>query len=173
MKRKSISARPAAAIILAAVLALSFGMTTFAAGSTTATVPVTLTVANEYRAVNVTVPASLPVYVINGTVVTADNARITNNAKTGSVQVTAISVTDGAYKVGSYDSFFGSKTIALKINGCVTRSAGGMSITSSAFPVVAAGGSLPLTYFAKVSGDAPNSTDGNAADVIFTISIAD
>ena len=168
MKRKSIPA-----LLLALVLMLSLGTTAFAAGSTTATVPVTLTVANEYRAVNVTVPASLPVYVINGTVVTADNARITNNAKTGSVQVTAVSVTDGAYKVGSYDSFSGSKTIALKINGCVTKGAGSMNITSSAFPVISAGGSQALTYFAKVSGDAPNSVNVNAMNVVFTISIVD
>ncbi len=75
--------------------------------------PVTLTVANEYRAVNVTVPASLPVR-YQRTVVTADNAVIRNNAKTGSIQVTAVSVTDGAYKVGSYDSFSGSKSLRLK-----------------------------------------------------------
>lgn len=168
MKRKSIPA-----LILALVLALSLGTTAFAAGSTTATVPVTLTVANEYRAVNVTVPAALPVYVINGTVVVADNARITNNAKTGDVQVTSIQVTDGAYKVGSYDSFSGSKTIALKINGCVTEGAGSMAVTSSAFPVIAAGSSQVLTYFAKVSGDAPNSTDVKAMNVVFTISIVD
>ena len=112
MKSKRISA-----LILAAVLVFALGTTALAAGSTTATVPVTLTVANEYRAVNVTVPASLPVYVINGTVVVADNAKITNNAKSGSVQVTAISVKDGAYKVGSYDSFSGAKSIAMKING--------------------------------------------------------
>ena len=118
MKRKTI---PAFLLALALVFSLSTGA--LAAGTTTATVPVTLTVSNEYRAVNVTVPAALPVYVINGTVVTADNARITNNAKTGSVQVTGLSVTDGAYKVGSYDSFSGSKTIALKINGCVTTAA--------------------------------------------------
>lgn len=159
-------------LLLAAAFVLSLGTTAFAAGSTTATVPVTLTVANEYRAVNVTVPASLPVYVINGTVVTADNARITNNAKTGSVQVTAVSVTDGAYKVGSYDSFSGSKTIALKINGCVTNGTGSMAVTSSAFPVIAAGGSQALIYFAKVSGDAPNVDNVNAANIIFTISIA-
>ena len=79
-KRKTI---PAFFLALALVFSLSTGA--LAAGTTTATVPVTLTVSNEYRAVNVTVPAALPVYVINGTVVTADNARITNNAKTGSV----------------------------------------------------------------------------------------
>lgn len=168
-----MKAKHLTALFLTLALVLSLGTTAFAAGSTTATVPVTLTVANEYRAVNVTVPASLPVYVINGTVVTADNARITNNATPGSVQVTAISVTDGAYKVGSYDSFSGSKTIALKINGCVTKGAGGMSITESAFPVIAAGASQTLTYFAKVSGDAQNTTDLNAANVVFTISIVD
>ena len=168
MKRKSIPA-----LLLALALVLSLGTTAFAAGSTTATVPVTLTVANEYRAVNVTVPASLPVYVINGTVVTADNAVIRNNAKTGSIQVTAVSVTDGAYKVGSYDSFSGSKTIALKINGCTTKGAGAMSITGSAFPVIAAGGNQALTYFAKVSGDAPNADNVNAMNVVFTISIVD
>ena len=75
MKRKTI---PAFFLALALVFSLSTGA--LAAGTTTATVPVTLTVSN--------VPAALPVYVINGTVVTADNARITNNAKTGSVQVT-------------------------------------------------------------------------------------
>lgn len=168
MKRKTI---PAFFLALALVFSLSIGA--LAAGTTTATVPVTLTVSNEYRAVNVTVPAALPVYVINGTVVTADNARITNNAKTGSVQVTGLSVTDGAYKVGSYDSFSGSKTIALKINGCVTTGAGRVQLTSSAFPVIAAGGSQKLTYFAKVSGDAPNSKDVQAANVVFTISIVD
>ena len=165
MKRKTI---PAFLLALALVFSLSTGA--LAAGTTTATVPVTLTVSNEYRAVNVTVPAALPVYVINGTVVTADNARITNNAKTGSVQVTGLS---GSYKVGSYDSFSGSKTIALKINGCVTTGAGRVQLTSSAFPVIAAGGSQKLTYFAKVSGDAPNSKDVQAANVVFTISIVD
>ena len=168
MKAKHLSA-----FILALALVLSLGTTAFAASSTTATVPVTLTVANEYRAVNVTVPAALPVYVINGTVVTADNAKITNNSKTGAIQVTGIKVTDGAYKVGSYDSFSGSKTIALKINGCVTTGAGNMSIVNGAFPVIAAGGNQILTYYAKVSGDAPNADNVQAANVVFTISIAD
>ena len=80
-------------------------------------------------------------------------------------------VTDGAYKVGSYDSFSGSKTIALKINSCVTKGAGKMSITKDAFPKIGAAQNLPLTYFAKVSGDAPNSKDVQAANVVFTISI--
>ena len=159
------------ALFLVVVLALSLGTTALAASSTTASVPVTLTVANEYRAVNVTVPASLPVEVINGVVITADNARIINNSKTGAVQVTKISVTDGAYKVGSYDSFSGSKTIALKINGCVTKGSGALMLNSNAFPIIQAGTSQALTYFAKVSGDAPNAKDVQAANVVITISI--
>lgn len=159
------------AIFLALVLVLSLGTTALAASSTTATVPVLLTVDNEYRAVNVTVPASLPVYVINGTVITATNAKITNNSKTGSVQVTGISVNDGAYKVGNYDSFSGSKTIALKINGCATKGSGSVTINNSAFQIISAGSSQTLTYYAKVSGDAVNAENVQAAQVIFTISI--
>ena len=168
MKHKSITA-----FVLALMLVLSLGTTALAASETTATVPVTLTVANEYRAVNVTVPASLPVYVINGTVVVADNARIINNSKTGAIQVTNISVTDGAYKVGNYDNFSGKKTIALKINGCPTLGEGKLNITSKAFPVIEAGKSQLLNYFEKISGDAPNADNVNAANVVITISIAD
>ena len=154
-------------------LALLGASPVFAASTATATVPVTLTVSNEYRAVNVTVPASLPVEVINGVVVTADNARITNNSKTGSVRVTNISVTDGAYDVGSYENFSGSKTIALKINDCPTVSSGKLSINRSAFPTIAGGESQKLTYYAKVSGDAVNESNVKAANVVFTIAITE
>ncbi len=92
--------------------------------------------------------------------------------------MTGVSVTDGAYRVGSYDNFAGSKTIALKINDCVTKLAGKMSITEANFPAnspptvpVGRGTSLPLTYFAKVSADAPNADNVNAANIVFTISI--
>ena len=166
MKRKSILS-----LMMALLLVCALSVSAFAANSTTATVPVTLTVDNQYRAVNVTVPASLPVYVINGTVLTADNAKITNNSRSGAVQVTAVKVTDGAYRVGHYDSFSGSKTIALKINGCPTTGAGNLPITATAFPAISASSSMPLTYFAKVSGDAPNADCVNAANVVFTIAI--
>ena len=167
MKRKSIFS-----VMMALLLVCSMSVSAFAADTTTtATVPVTLTVSNEYRAVNVTVPASMPVEVINGTVITATNAKITNNSKNGSVQVTGISVADGAYKVGNYDSFSGAKTLALKINGCTTTGSGNMAINSTAFPVISAGESQALTYYAKVSGDAVNAEDVQAAQVIITISI--
>ena len=96
-----------------------------------------------------------------------------DNSPTTPIQVTRVSVTDGAYTVGNYDGFHGSKSIALKINGCSTKGAGNMTIEKDAFPVIRANGSMPLTYFAKVSGDAPNADNVNAANVVFTISIVD
>ena len=136
-----------------------------------ATVPVTLTVANQYKAVNVTVPAALPVEVNNGVVVTADNAYIVNNASAGSVQVTGVTVTEGSYQVGNYDNFSGSKTIALSINGCSTRGKGPLTISSTAFPPISAGGQLKLNYAVKVSADAPNEANVQAANITFTISV--
>ena len=140
---------------MAIVLALCLSLGALADTSTTATVPVTLTVDNEYRAVNVTVPASLPIHVINGTVVTADNAKITNNSKSGAVRVTGVEVTDGAYKVGDYNSFSGAKTIALKINGCPTEGPGKLGINTTAFPGIKAEESLAPENFAQISQDAP------------------
>lgn len=164
MKAKRISA-------LALVLALCLSLGAFADTSTTATVPVTLTVDNEYRAVNVIVPASLPIHVINGTVVTADNAKITNNSTNGAVRVTSVEVTDGAYKVGDYNSFSGAHRVALKINGCATTGAGKLAINSTGFPVIQPQSDMALEYFAKISADAPNSENVNALNVVFTISI--
>ena len=157
--------------VLLLFLTVFMSSSVFAVSSTTATVPVTLTVSNEFRAVNVTVPASLPIYVINVQVAVADSAKITNNSKTGSVQVTGLSVTDGAYKVGDYENFNGTKTIALKINGCATKGSGDVSVSESAFPVIRAQESMPLEYYAKVSGDAPNAENVPAANVVFTISV--
>ena len=156
-------------LLLMAAMCLSLGA--FADTSTTATVPVTLTVDNEYRAVNVTVPASLTIHFIHGTVVTADNAKITNNSTNGAVRVTGVEVADGAYKVGDYNSFSGAHRVALKINGCATTGAGRLAINSSAFPVIQPQSGMALEYFAKISADAPNSENVNALNVVFTISI--
>lgn len=168
MKHKSILA-----LVLVVVTVFTLGMNAYAATSTTATVPVTLTVANEYRAVNVTVPAALPVHVINGTVVTADNAVIRNNSKSSAVQVTSVSVTDGAYKVGDYENFSGKQTIALKINGCPTKGSGKLPITADAFPVIGTSGSQALTYFAKVSGDAQNTENLDSRRIGFILNGTD
>lgn len=168
MKHKSISV-----LVLAVVLILAMSAATFAATSTKASVPVTLSVSNEYRSVNVTVPASLPVEVVNGTVLTADNARIVNNSQYSAVQVTNISVTKGAFIVGDYNNFSGRKTIALKINGCPTKGAGDLSLMSSAFPRIDANSNMALVYDAKVSNDAENMDNVKAAHVVITISIVD
>ena len=165
MKLKTITA-----ILLAIATLFSVScITAFANKEATASVPVKLTVVNDYRSISVTVPASLPVEIYNGTVVTANNARITNNAKSGTVKVKAVAVNDGDFKVGSYDSFSGNKTIALKINGIVTKGSGNMEISESAFPNIAPTENLPLSYFAKVSKDAGAMKDKEVAKVIFTI----
>ncbi len=165
MKLKTITA-----ILLAIVTLFSIScVTAFANKEATASVPVKLTVANDYRSISVTVPASLPVEIYNGTVVTANNARIMNNAKTGSVKVKAVSVNDGAFRIGDYDSFAGSKTIALKINGIATKGSGSLEISQSAFPDIAPSESLPLSYLAKISKDAGTMKDKEVAKVIFTI----
>ena len=169
MKLKNLTA---VLLAIATLFSLSC-VTAFANKEATASVPVKLTVANDYKSISVTVPASLPVDIHNGTVLTANNAKITNNAKVGSIQVKSVSVQDGAFKVGNYDSFSGSKTIALKINGAATKGAGDLDIGASAFPEIAPTESLPLSYFAKVSKDAGTMTDKEVAKVVFTISLVD
>lgn len=156
-------------IFLVASLAVLAVVPVSAGVSTTASVPVTLTVSNDYRAVNVTLPASLPVEVINGTVITATDAKITNNSQSSGVRVSEITVTDGAYRVGDYDRFEGRRTIALKINGVTTAGSGKMDISSSSFPEIMPGESLGLKYFAKVSNDGENVNEKEAAHVVFTV----
>jgi len=145
----------------------------YAAEEARASVPVILTVTNEYRSINVTVPASFPIKITNGTVITATNAKISNNNKYGDVKVTSVNVMDGDYKIGNYNSFSGKKTVALKLNGIPTKSAGRLEITDNAFPVIKPQNDLPIKYFAKVSGDANNVSEKEIAQVVFTISIVD
>ena len=128
MKAKRIGA-------LALALALCLSLGALADTSTTATVPVTLTVDNEYRAVNVTVPASLPIHrhKRHG----CDRGQREDYKQfplTAPVRVTGVEVTDGAYRVGDYNSFSGAAPCALKINGCATTGAGKLAINSTGFP---------------------------------------
>ena len=142
-------------------------------GEAVASVPVTLTVSNEYRSISVTVPASLPVSVRNGTVSVADNAKITNNSKNTPVRVTSVDVRSGAYGIGNYDCFSGKNMIALKINGCPTKGEGKLSITDTSFPEIPPMGNLALRYYVKLSGGSENVKDLEVASVIFTISASD
>ena len=165
MKRLSL-------LLAVCLLVLSFATVASAAETTTAEVPVTLTVIESQRQISVTVPAALPVSVVDGKVLTASNAAIRNHGK-DPVAVTAISVKPGAYDIGSFDHFSGlAGTIALSLNGCGTTGAGSLPMTDAAFPAIEAGESLVLRYQAKVAL-ADTRDHAAAASVVFTISIVD
>lgn len=161
------------AILLAITVIFSILSLDVFATETVASVPIRLTVANEYRSISVTVPASMPIEISNGVVITADNAKITNNSKYGTVKVTDVYVKQGTYKIGSYTNFSGKKTVALKINGISTTGAGSLKLTDTAFPEILPEGSMNLKYFAKVSNDCSSMKNSEIAQVIFTISIVD
>ena len=157
------------ALLLALALIFAFPVTASAAETTEAKVPVTLTVVNTVSPISCTVPAALPVSLIDGYVVCANNAAITNTAKTGSIKVTKVDVQAGTFEIGNFDDFTASKnSIALSINGCPTKGAGSLTLVDGAFPSINAEKSLAIRYKAKVS--APEAvTNVNAATVIFTI----
>ena len=149
------------------ILSLSVGVS--AAETTEARVPVTLTVVNTVSPISCTVPACLPVSLVDGYVVTANNAMITNTGKTGAILVTKVDVQAGTFEVGSYDDFAASKnSIALNINGCPTRGAGSLTLVDGAFPSIKAEKSLAIRYKAKVSASEAV-TNANAATIVFTI----
>ena len=161
--------KKAAALLLALALIFAFPVTASAAETTEARVPVTLTVVNTVSPISCTVPACLPVSLVDGYVVTANNAAITNTAKTGSIKVTKVDVQPGTFEIGNYDDFSASKnSIALSINGCNTKGAGVLTLAENAFPAIPAEKSLAIRYRAKVSASEAV-TNVNAATVIFTI----
>ena len=157
------------ALLLALALIFAFPVTASAAETTEAKVPVTLTVVNTVAPISCTVPACLPVSLIDGYIVTASNAAITNTGKTGAIRVTKVDVQAGTFEIGNFDDFTASKnSIALSINGCPTKSAGGLTLVDGAFPAIAAEKNLAIRYKAKVSASEAV-TNINAATVIFTI----
>ena len=154
-------------LTLAMILSLSVGAS--AAETTEAKVPITLTVVNTVAPISCTVPACLPVSLIDGYVVTANNAAITNTAKTGSIKVTKVDVQPGTFEIGNYDDFSaGKNSIALSINGCSTKGAGSLTLVDGAFPAIAAEKNLAIRYKAKVSAS-ETVTNVNAATIVFTI----
>ena len=154
-------------LTLAMILSLSVGVS--AAETTEAKVPVTLTVVNTVAPISCTVPACLPVSLVDGYVVCASNASITNNGKTGAIRVTKVDVQAGTFEIGNFDDFTAAKnSIALSINGCATKGAGSLTLVDGAFPAISAEKSLAIRYKAKVSASEAV-TNVNAATVIFTI----
>ena len=154
-------------LALTMILSLSVGVS--AAETTEAKVPVTLTVVNTVSPISCTVPAALPVSLVDGYVVCANNAAITNTGKNGAIKVTKVDVQAGTFEIGNFDDFTASKnSIALSINGCATKGAGNLTLVDGAFPSINAEKSLAIRYKAKVSASEAV-TNVNAATVIFTI----
>ena len=163
MNRKLIT------LLLALTMIVSLAASASAAETKEARVPVTLTVVNTVAPISCTVPACLPVSLVDGYVVCANNAAITNTAKSGSIKVTKVDVQPCVFEIGSYDNFSaGKNSIALNINGCVTKGAGSLTLADGAFPAIAAEKNLAIRYKAKVSASEAV-TNVNAATVIFTI----
>ena len=159
----------AAALLLALALIFALPVPASAAETTEARVPVTLTVVNTGAPISCTVPAALPVSLVDGYVVCANNAAITNTGKTGSIRVTKVDVRAGTFEIGNFDDFTASKnSIALSINGCSTKGAGALTLVDGAFPAIAAEKNLAIRYKAKVSASEAV-TNINAATIVFTI----
>ena len=155
--------------LLALTMILSLSVGASAAETTEAKVPVTLTVVNTVSPISCTVPAALPVSLVDGYVVCANNAAITNTGKTGAIRVTKVDVQPGTFEIGNFDDFSaGKSSIALSINGCSTKGAGSLTLVDGAFPSINAEKSLAIRYKAKVSASEAV-TNVNAATVIFTI----
>ena len=159
----------AAALLLALALIFALPVPASAAETTEARVPVTLTVVNTVAPISCTVPAALPVSLVDGYVVCANNAAITNTGKTGAIRVTKVDVQAGTFEIGNFDDFSaGKNSIALSINGCATKGAGSLTLVDGAFPAIAAEKNLAIRYKAKVSASEAV-TNIDAAAVIFTI----
>ena len=155
--------------LLALTMILSLSVGASAAETTEAKVPVTLTVVNTISPISCTVPAALPVSLVDGYVVCANNAAITNTGKIGAIKVTKVDVQAGTFEIGNFDDFSAEKnSIALSINGCNTKGAGALTLVDGAFPAIAAEKNLAIRYKAKVSASEAV-TNINAATVIFTI----
>mgnify|MGYP000782691002 CR=1 FL=1 len=159
----------AAALLLALALIFVFPISASAAEMTEAKVPVTLTVVNTVSPISCTVPACLPVSLVDGYVVCANNAAITNTGKIGAIKVTKVDVQAGTFEIGNFDDFSaGKNSIALNINGCQTKGAGALTLAENAFPAIPAEKSLAIRYRAKVSASEAV-TNVAAATVVFTI----
>ena len=160
-------------LLLAVLMLCSLSVSAFAAETAQASVPVVLTGVTSVSPISVSVPACLPVTVLDGYyVVTASNAVIENRAQSGAVQVVAVDVQPGAFAIGDFENF-GSEAgkIAFSINGCKTVKEGKLTLADGAFPVIDAGKNLRIAYTAKVAA-AEKVEKVNAATLIFTIAPA-
>ena len=161
-------------VMICALFVFLFGASSALAAENSAmkeiTVPVTLTVAHSTKHINVTLPAAMPVSVLDGRVLTAETLQIRNHPDSADIKVAGIEIRSGRFTVSSYRNFqdLGKNQIALSINGCPSTGPGPLTLNDTAFPVIRAGEALPIRYQAKVSSVAD--VEGvNAANVIFTL----
>lgn len=139
-------------------------------GEQTSVIPVTVTIVHSVRNIDVTIPAAMPVSVVDGAVYTADNVTIINNSKSMDVEISSVRVESGEYSVGDYNNFSddAEKTIAMVINGAATTGEGEIDLSSGYFRNIGAGSSLAIDYDAKVS-DGADVKNMQAASVVFVL----
>lgn len=139
-------------------------------GEHTATIPVTLTVIHTAKNIDVTVPAVLPISLVDDKIVTAENVAIKNNNKSFGVEVERVNVENGLYEIVDYDSSptIGQNQLALQLNGIGTKGPGALDITKEAFPDLLPEDTLSIAYDAKVS-DSADVSDLEIAHVVFTL----
>lgn len=156
--------------LLAALLAVAGTGVASATGEQTTAIPVTLTVVHSVQNLDVTMPAAMPVSLLDGKVLTANNVEIVNNSSYVDVEVTSVRVEAGAYQVGDYDAFPKTEkgVIAMSINGCPSHGSGALALTETAFPIIRAGKALPIEYRARLN-DTQDISGQEVAHVIFTL----
>ena len=159
--------------ILALVLAIACSICGTALAATqeqSSVIPVTVTVVRTSKHIDVTMPATMPVSVLDGKVLTADNVEIVNNSSSVDVEITGVRVEAGAFEIGNFNDFDGdtNNTIALKINGATTTESGELDISEANFGVLATGERMAIDYDAKVSTS--DDVKGlQAASVVFVL----
>lgn len=133
-------------------------------------IPVTLTIIHSTKNIDVTMPATMPVSVIDGKVLTANNVEIKNNSRYLGVEIAGIRVENGSYTIDNFETFDenSQNCIAMQINGCNTVEAGNLNINKTAFPDIKPSTNLPITYNAKVS-DGEDIAEAQVASVVFIL----
>lgn len=171
--RKALS-RAIAGIAMGTILMTTCFAADTTQGQQTTSIPVTLTIVNSVKNIDVTMPAAFPVSVVDGKVLTATNVEIKNNSEKTGVEIVSVKVTNGTYTVADFSAFptTGSKKIAMSINGCTSKTAGDLDITKKAFPDIEPTRALAINYDAKVLA-AGEVKGEKAANVIFTLKAID
>lgn len=125
---------------------------------------------------SVTVPSVLPVVVSgDGTVTVATDARIVNNS-VGTVKLDSISVTPlHAWELDDWDTDYStvpvdSRQFSMQLGDASVPASGVVDV--SGYAAIGAGGSMALSYDARIAAQTSNLSE-TIANVVFTVSWAD